>query len=228
MQAIEAAAKRGVRVRLLVDRSFVKVYPETLERFARAGVAVRHADWSPGVLHAKFFVVDSSDAFLGSQNFDWRALEHIVELGVHTRDPGIAAGLQAIFEHDWARAGGQPVPASSVRSSMLVASPKHQLPTGIEWDLPRLVAAIDGATVSLGIQLLTYRAGEWDELEAPLRRAAARGVRVQLLLADWSKRDATLRDSASSRRSRTSRSGSRRSRRRGAASSRTRGCFTRS
>jgi len=37
------------------------------------------------------------------------------------------------------------------------------------------------------VQLLTYRA-DFDELDAALRRAAARGVEVQLLVADWCKR----------------------------------------
>ena len=35
-----------------------------------------------GVQHAKFFIVDGEEVFLGSQNFDWRALKHIHELGV--------------------------------------------------------------------------------------------------------------------------------------------------
>jgi phosphatidylserine/phosphatidylglycerophosphate/cardiolipin synthase-like enzyme len=47
------------------------------------------------------------------------------------------------------------------------------------------------------VQLLTYkttaRDGSWfDALDAALRRAASRGVQVQLLLADWSKRKGTI------------------------------------
>ncbi|HEY0986199.1 MAG TPA: phospholipase D-like domain-containing protein, partial [Kofleriaceae bacterium] len=70
------------------------------------------------------------------------------------------------------------------------------LPPGVAWDLPRMVQLIDGATASITVELLTYRAdsdhGPWDELEAPLLRAARRGVQVQLLLADWSKRPRTI------------------------------------
>jgi phosphatidylserine/phosphatidylglycerophosphate/cardiolipin synthase-like enzyme len=55
------------------------------------------------------------------------------------------------------------------------------------WELPRLVALIDGAKKSVRVQLLTYRA-DFAELDAALRRAAARGVEVQLLVADWCKR----------------------------------------
>jgi phosphatidylserine/phosphatidylglycerophosphate/cardiolipin synthase-like enzyme len=35
IQAIEAAADRGVKVRLLAEEKFYKTYPETLERLAK-------------------------------------------------------------------------------------------------------------------------------------------------------------------------------------------------
>jgi hypothetical protein len=75
---------------------------------------------------------------------------------------------------------------------LLVASPKSLLPPGVRWDLPALVGMIEAAQRSIRVQLLTYRAGEWTELEAPLLAAAARGVRVELMVADWSKREKTL------------------------------------
>ncbi|HSR97355.1 MAG TPA: phospholipase D-like domain-containing protein, partial [Kofleriaceae bacterium] len=218
--ALEAAIARGVRVRFLAELGFVKTYPETLERLARAGASVRHLDLRKvpgggGILHAKYFLVDDREAFLGSQNFDWRALEHNYELGARVRDPGVVGGLAAIFAADWARAGGEPAEGSSRTagplgsvtrgeahapapsgSLTLVASPPELLPAGVAWDLPRIVQLLDGATASITVELLTYRAGgggaAWDELEAPLVRAAGRGVKVQLLLADWSKRPHTI------------------------------------
>jgi phosphatidylserine/phosphatidylglycerophosphate/cardiolipin synthase-like enzyme len=105
-----------------------------------------------------------------------------------------------IFAADWARAGGEPAPVAAVPPatgrSQLVASPRDLLPAGVAWDLPRIVALIDGAQHHIRMQALSYRAeskGEpWTELEDPLRRAAARGVRVELLFADWSKRERTI------------------------------------
>src|SRR5213078_1973572 len=44
VQALEAAVARGVRVRFLAELGFVKTYPDTLDRLARAGAAVRHLD----------------------------------------------------------------------------------------------------------------------------------------------------------------------------------------
>lgn len=203
--ALEAAAARGVRVRFLAEQGFVKTYPDTLERLARAGASVRHLDLRAvpgggGILHAKYFLVDDREAFVGSQNFDWRALEHNYELGARVREPALVAGVAAIFAADWARAGGEPAPAARVPPShgpvTLVASPPELLPPGVAWDLPRIAELIDGAKASITVELLTYRAatdaGPWDELEAPLVRAAGRGVHVELLLADWSKRPRTI------------------------------------
>ncbi|HEY0191121.1 MAG TPA: phospholipase D-like domain-containing protein, partial [Kofleriaceae bacterium] len=199
--ALEAAARRGVIIRFLVEQSFVKVYPDTLDRLARAGVIVRHLDLKAvpgagGILHAKYFVIDGREAFFGSQNFDWRALDHNYELGARTTDPGVVAGLAAVFASDWARAGGEPAPdvrlPDTTGAIRFVASPRALLPPGVAWDLPAIIGLLDAARSTITVEALGYLAGSWDELEAPLRRAAARGVHVQLLLADWSKRKKTI------------------------------------
>lgn len=215
VQAVEDAADRGVDVRFLAEKRFYETYPKTLDRLeARDGIEVRIFDTRAimgGVHHAKYFIVDGREAFLGSQNFDWRALSHIQELGVRIREPQLAAALRKIFEMDWLLAGGgehepetpgevEPVIIAADGGTLeasLVASPKGWLPAGIPWDLPRIVEMLDGAGRTIRIQLLTYRAVGWDkvyfeELESALRRAAARGVSVQLLLADWSKRSGAI------------------------------------
>src|SRR5690606_17262512 len=58
------------------------------------------------------------------------------------------------------------------------------------WDLPRLVALLDGATRAIDLQLLSYSTTSRDgsafsTLDDALRRAAARGVRVRLLVSEW-------------------------------------------
>lgn len=218
IQALEAAADRGVKVRVLAEEKFYKQYPETLERLAkRPGIEMRRLDTAAllgsGVLHAKYFVVDGREAYLGSQNFDWRALEHIQELGLRIRVPEVVRSLTDIFELDWALARGGTVPAPSpdkqvggpfparVEGGTVRVTPAHSpqgyLPDPGTWDLPKLVALIDGAKRSVRVQLLTYRAKGRDgstfpELEDALKRAVARGVKVELLLADWGKRKGTI------------------------------------
>ena len=77
-----------------------------------------------------------------------------------------------------------------------MASPRDLLPAGVAWDLPRIIELLDGARSSIAFEALGYRAGDdrdpWDELERPLLRAAGRGVRVELLLADWAKRPRSI------------------------------------
>ncbi|WNG53866.1 phospholipase [Archangium gephyra] len=215
IQAIEAAADRGVKVRVLAEEKFYAQYPETLERLAkRPGIEVRRLDtakvFGGGVLHAKYFVVDGREAYLGSQNFDWRALEHIQEMGLRIRVPEVVRSMADIFEQDWALAVGAPAPgtaavggpfpASYAGSTVQVTpahSPERYLPDPATWDLPKLVKLIDGAKRSVRVQLLTYKAKGRDgspfpELEEALKRAAARGVKVELLLADWGKRKGTI------------------------------------
>ncbi|HEX8826238.1 MAG TPA: phospholipase D-like domain-containing protein [Archangium sp.] len=215
IQALEAAAERGVKVRVLAEEKFYTQYPETLERLAkRPGIEVRRLDATKsmgGVLHAKYFVVDGREAYLGSQNFDWRSLEHIQELGLRIRVPEVVRSLVDVFELDWGLAAGGtaptgvtrvggPFPARVEGGAVRVTpahSPQGYLPDPETWDLPKLVALIDGAKRSVRVQLLTYRAKGRDgstfpELEEALKRAVARGVKVELLLADWGKRKGTI------------------------------------
>ena len=217
VQGIEAAAARGVHVRFLAEEKFYRTYPGTLDRLAaRANIEVRRfkvGDLMGGVLHAKYFIVDGRAAFIGSQNFDWRALEHIQELGVHIRLDLVVDALLAVFETDWALAGGAPrehraplphlsfpAPVATTEDTLWITpvfSPRGWLPDETLWDLPHLIETIDGARESVRVQLLSYRTvgreGRYfDEIDSALRRAAARGVSVQLLLSHWSTRRGTI------------------------------------
>jgi phosphatidylserine/phosphatidylglycerophosphate/cardiolipin synthase-like enzyme len=222
LSAIEAAGARGVRVRVLVDQTFYAKYPGSVDQLGvRPGVVVRRFDMNAltgGVLHAKYFIVDGRDAYVGSQNFDWRSLEHIQEIGVRIRDQTLAAGLSDIFNADWEIAAGAspkeillarktadrrspPVrvaPAGTPFKLTLVSSPRDLLVDRWLWDLLWLRTLIQGARRSVHVQLLGYRAEMRDgapfpDLDDALRAAALRGVQVRLLIADWSKRPPAIR-----------------------------------
>jgi phosphatidylserine/phosphatidylglycerophosphate/cardiolipin synthase-like enzyme len=62
----------------------------------------------------------------------------------------------------------------------------------VAWDLPALIELVDSAKTRVRLQALTYKAGDWTELEDALVRAAKRGVAVELLLADWAKAAKTI------------------------------------
>lgn len=208
LDALRQAARRGVRVRFLADAVFAKKYPEPLAAMRGAGVVVRVYDVerrSGGVLHAKYFVVDGAHAFVGSQNFDWRALAHIQEMGVAFDAPSVVGPLTDVFETDWALAGGAPddarvtthpgapAVAAGGETFELVASPGGWLPSEASWELPRLVRMLDDARCSIDLQLLSYKASSRDgspftTLDVAMRRAARRGVRVRLLVSEWGAR----------------------------------------
>jgi phosphatidylserine/phosphatidylglycerophosphate/cardiolipin synthase-like enzyme len=200
---IERAAERGVHVRLLCDETFYAKYPEVPDAWkTRANMEVRRADMRPGVLHAKYFVVDGREAFLGSQNFDWRSLEHIVEMGVRVRTPNVVAALSALFRADWDVAGGAPFALEyqgrfedkiDGGSITLGASPKKITPEAL-WDLPHLLSWINQTTSTLRVSVLTYKiktrhGDDFHDLDDAVRAAAKRGVHVQLIVSTWSEKD---------------------------------------
>jgi len=202
IEAVLAAGRRGVNVRILSDAGMARTYPETLALVrGKPGIEVRLFDWKKihgGILHAKYFVVDGSESFIGSQNFDWRALSHIHETGLRIRSPLFALALTRIFEMDWAfnggdiRAYGHKSALSPLRFSddaRLLASPNGFNPYGVWSALGPLVGLLDKARRKVTVQLLSYSVatpkGRFLLIDEALRRAAGRGVKVSLLVSDW-------------------------------------------
>jgi phosphatidylserine/phosphatidylglycerophosphate/cardiolipin synthase-like enzyme len=209
LAALDQASDRGVKIRFLLDESFLAKYPATVERLRQMKeVTVRAIDASKrygGIQHSKYIVVDGEESFVGSQNFDWRSLTHIQEIGLHIKSSAVAGGLSDIFDTDWAlaeegaaddkrsHAHASTVPETRARSGEalgLFADPKGWLPDETRWDLKRLVSLIDGAKKSVSVQVLTYSTqnrdkSEFKDLDDALRRAAGRGVTVHLLVSHW-------------------------------------------
>ncbi len=222
LAAVEARAAAGVQVRLLSDLKFHETYPATIDRLgAEAGIEARLLDaraaWG-GVLHAKAMIIDDARFYVGSQNWDWRALEHIHELGAVVEHPAMTRDLRRIYDIDWALAAGEPVPPlrtdvtdepqwspsrrlttpdGAVCDAVLAASPPQALPEGVPWDLPLLIDTIDRAGTRVRLQLLSYNPGDrdggwWPALDNALRRAEARGCDVQIIFSNWAKRSYML------------------------------------
>ncbi|HEY6866596.1 MAG TPA: phospholipase D-like domain-containing protein, partial [Candidatus Eisenbacteria bacterium] len=230
LAALGAAAARGVRVRLILDARMHRTYPRPADSLARMpGFEVRLVDFgriAGGIQHAKFFVADAGTVFLGSQNLDWRALEHIHELGVRIRDPRVAAEYQRVFDMDWEAAtpaGQAPDTTRAYRAAQVARppgsipyriaqapgdtlllwpgfSPRRFIPDTTLWDRDLIVRLIDGARHEVVAQVLTYGIAERgrgprdDAIDAALRRAAARGVAVRLIVSDWETGSPGLKD----------------------------------
>jgi hypothetical protein len=111
--------------------------------------------------------------------------------------------LLDVFETDWtladatspatarsrahALAGSADVRAASGERLSFSACPKGWLPDESRWDLARLGALLDAARAEVRLQVLTYSTHNrgktsFTTLDDALRRAAARGVHVRLLV----------------------------------------------
>jgi phosphatidylserine/phosphatidylglycerophosphate/cardiolipin synthase-like enzyme len=210
LDALRRAGERGVKIRFLLEKKF--------ERNSLDGIAIlktipnlelRIIEWSKvagtGIVHAKLMVVDSTQAYIGSQNWDWRSLKHIHEMGLRVTEPSVVRDIQAVVDHDWKAAEltdrGEGVPTANskrpevdrARRAYLVASPWMWVPAGIgdsESELPRLVAE---ASKSVDVQVMDYSPTTYERpkrfygvFDNALRDASVRGVAVRLMVADWS------------------------------------------
>lgn len=206
---LEAAGKRGVKIRFLMEEKGIKLSEgSTLERLrAIPNLTFRvlpYGQVSGGIIHAKYIIVDGRQAFVGSQNFDWRSLEHIHETGLRISDGTVVGQVQAIFDQDWqaqqALAEHRPVPLPAtgqapVRTgNYLVASPQRYNPPGVgdsQLELPRLLAE---AKKEVRVQLLDYAPLSYGPdntrpyyavIDNAVRAAAARGVSIKLMVSNW-------------------------------------------
>lgn len=206
---LEAAGKRGVKIRFLMEEKGIKLSEgSTLERLrAIPNLTFRvmpYGQVSGGIIHAKYMIVDARQAFVGSQNFDWRSLAHIHETGLRISDATVVGQVQAIFDQDWqaqqALAEHRPVPLPAtgqapVRTgNYLVASPQRYNPPGVgdsQLELPRLLAE---AKKEVRVQLLDYAPLSYGPdntrpyyavIDNAVRAAAARGVSIKLMVSNW-------------------------------------------
>jgi phosphatidylserine/phosphatidylglycerophosphate/cardiolipin synthase-like enzyme len=187
IERLEAAGKRGVKIRFLIDKKGVSGLSEksTVERLrAIPNLEMRVLDVNQltgnGIIHAKYLTVDRHIAFVGSQNFDWRAFTHIHETGLRITDAKVVGQVQAIFDQDWAAqatlAAGRTVAplqakaailagapsAAALASAMpsdgsfLVASPAAYNPAGVADSETVLPALLADAKQEIRVSMLDY------------------------------------------------------------------------
>ncbi len=104
--AIENAAMRGVRVRLLVpgrsDNPLVSWAARSYYRELQpAGVEVYR--FLPGMHHAKLVVVDRRWAYVGTANMDIRSFRLNFEVGMALYEPDLAEDITRYIEADMGR-----------------------------------------------------------------------------------------------------------------------------
>jgi phosphatidylserine/phosphatidylglycerophosphate/cardiolipin synthase-like enzyme len=221
LAAVYAAADRNVKVRIIVDARMYKTYPASVDSLGRyRNIETRRIDFGAiarGVQHAKYFIVDEKEVFVGSQNFDWRALEHIHELGLRIHNKEFAAVYEDVFNLDWQLSS---VTAKSIDPASFTK--RYQTPIRIStgtrddafvvptfspigfildsslWDERVIVKLINGARQTLTLQFLSYSIlergrGSYTAIDDAIRNAAKRGVKVKMIVSDWEKGSPAVR-----------------------------------
>ncbi|MDQ3467943.1 MAG: phospholipase D-like domain-containing protein [Chloroflexota bacterium] len=111
VEALKAAAGRGVRVRLIMSGSLDGSDDNGVERaeLRAAGVETRLARGGL-YIHAKMVLSDEARAFVGSQNFTATSLDQNRELGILLTDRPSLSRLARTFDEDFAGGQAEDVP----------------------------------------------------------------------------------------------------------------------
>lgn len=166
VDALVAAAGRGVAVRVLLDRN-QDGNATARDQLAAAGIEVRDAATNFTYYHAKVMILDGQTAVIMSANLNGYSFSSERNYGVVDRDPQDVADAAAIFEADWA--GG----AVDLSCTRLVVSPVNSR--------QRLQGLVSGATTSLDLAVM-YLSD--NQVRAAVLERAGAGVAVRVLLAD--------------------------------------------
>lgn len=124
-EALVAAAKRGVKVQILLPGSHTdmkavrRAAQKKCPQLMQAGIEVY--EFQPTMMHSKLLIVDDYFVSVGSANFDHRSLKLNDEANMNVMDAAFAAEQIAVFERDLKR------------SKLLT---KADLQRRFLWDLP--------------------------------------------------------------------------------------------
>lgn len=207
IKAIEKQAQKGIKIRIIVENNMADTYPETLKRLNKQKniivKTIKIFHQTHGIQHSKFFIIDEEKVFIGSQNFDWRALDHIHEIGLSINHPKYAMAMTDIFELDWEQCDKDTLITILQNNKtefqthyqnetiyfFPTASPYKNIPEKFISDEKAIIDAINNANTRICIQLLSYSPSAYktyySNLDNAIRNAAIRGVKVNLLVSDW-------------------------------------------
>jgi phosphatidylserine/phosphatidylglycerophosphate/cardiolipin synthase-like enzyme len=181
IQALQAAARRGVRVQVLADEE-----ADSAERILaelQAAGAETKLDAPEVTTHNKFWVIDGV-VYSGSHNLSVSALTSNREVSARTADPATVGRFNAYFDALWSSPQDDPPmepPEGAVQASFDDAAI-------VAWQacMANAQTRIDLALYALAWDE-RYPGGSVDVLLTELEAAVSRGVSVRVLLdqSDW-------------------------------------------
>jgi cardiolipin synthase A/B len=168
VQAVIAAEKRGVKVRVMLNpqrRDGSAENEETRKALASTGVEVRDSSPNFALTHQKSMVIDGAVGYVESLNWETRDLTQTRDYAVVTTHPLEVAEMLRCFEADWEQQPFKPDPASR-----LIWCPNN--------GRMRIAEFIDSANSTLWLQNERYQDTVIIER---LVRAIERGVKVHIM-----------------------------------------------
>jgi cardiolipin synthase A/B len=168
VQAVIAAEKRGVKVRVMLNparRDGSAENEETRKALAETGVEVRDSSPKFALTHQKSMVIDGEAGYVESLNWETRDLTQTRDYAVVTRHALEVAEMLRCFEADWNQQPFKPDPASR-----LIWCPNN--------GRMRIAEFIDAAKSTLWLQNERYQDTVIIER---LVRAIERGVKLHIM-----------------------------------------------
>ncbi|KAI4379864.1 hypothetical protein MLD38_006107 [Melastoma candidum] len=107
-EALHGAANRNVSIRLLQHSGVYPDYDKEAKQLALGKANVNSATllfdqwWGSGIVHAKVWISDNRDVYIGSANNDWKSLTQVKELGIYIANcPKVAKKVQVYNNNLW-------------------------------------------------------------------------------------------------------------------------------
>ncbi|KNA11054.1 hypothetical protein SOVF_138550 [Spinacia oleracea] len=107
-KAIVKAADRNVNLRLLQHSGVYPDYTKEPSDLAIGRPNVKNVTlllgkwWGSGIVHAKVWISDERDVYIGSANNDWKSLTQVKEAGVYISNcPSIAKKVEIYYNNLW-------------------------------------------------------------------------------------------------------------------------------
>ena len=168
LDLLQAKARDGVRVRVMLDESKKDTNQKYFDLLTAAGAQVKWSDPKWSYFHAKFFIVDGKTAVMSTGNYSKSfSIERERNFVATDSDPADIEDLVTLFEADW---NGTQLAMPCTR---MVVSPINAR--------QRILDLIAGAQETLDIESMQF--ADYGVRDAVKKRALA-GVQVRVLLAD--------------------------------------------
>lgn len=168
---LAADAKRGVQVRVILDKNYEQSYNEPAYRYlSQHEVKVRWAPSSYDLTHEKTITVDGATSLVMTLNLTSQYYSTSRDFGVFVHQPSDVRAIVTVFDHDFAGDKSSPEPSGA----NLVWSPGADA---------RLVALINSARHRVYVE--DEEMAEYTIVDA-LCAAAKRGVNVEVVMTNSS------------------------------------------